>query len=433
MASAGTDAGFLARIMMRKSVAADPAGDRDQRAQAVARALEPRLPRHRLHHRRRHLRAHRQCRGAPCRPGRPDLLRHRRHRLRLRRPLLCRAVLDPAGLGLRLHLQLHDDRRVRGLDHGRAAAARIWPCRLGRRGRLVGLYGQPARRYRHPHTGRRSPARPGTICRRLASTCSSTAHRSSSVQPAGLPGLRRARPAAGASACRKSAKFNNVIVAIKVTVLAAFILVGGFIILTNLPTFAPNWDPFIPEPTGEKGEFGWSGILRAASIVFFAYIGFEAVSTAGQEAKNPNEGHAVRHHRLAGRLHRHLHPGVDRADADRPLHDRSTCPIRSRSRSMRSGRNGRWFAKTIKVGAIIGLTSVILVLMYGQTRIFYTMARDGLLPRVFATRPPEVPHALDQHAPRRPRRRDRRRLLRHQLPRRRDLGRNARGLRASSA
>ena len=69
------------------------------------------------------------------------------------------------------------------------------------------------------------------------------------------------------------------------------------------------------------------------------------------------------------------------------------------------GPQWAWFAKTIKVGAIIGLTSVILVLMYGQTRIFYTMARDGLLPKVFATRPPEVPHAVDQHLGRRPRRR----------------------------
>src|SRR6476620_899606 len=87
----------------------------------------------------------------------------------------------------------------------------------------------------------------------------------------------------------ESAKFNNIIVAIKVTVLVAFILVGGFIILKDLPTYTPNWDPFIPAPTGEKGEFGWSGILRAASIVFFAYIGFEAVSTAGQEAKDPGK------------------------------------------------------------------------------------------------------------------------------------------------
>ena len=72
------------------------------------------------------------------------------------------------------------------------------------------------------------------------------------------------------------------------------------------------------------------------------------------------------------------------------------------------GPQWAWFAKTIKVGAIIGLTSVILVLMYGQTRIFYTMARDGLLPKVFSRGAPEVPHAVDQHAGRRPRGRDRR-------------------------
>src|SRR5918992_892164 len=73
----------------------------------------------------------------------------------------------------------------------------------------------------------------------------------------------------------ESARVNNIIVAIKVTVLTAFILVGGFIILSNWSTFAPNWDPFIPEPTGKEGEFGVGGIIRAASIVFFAYIGFE--------------------------------------------------------------------------------------------------------------------------------------------------------------
>ncbi|HYI65231.1 MAG TPA: amino acid permease, partial [Allosphingosinicella sp.] len=85
----------------------------------------------------------------------------------------------------------------------------------------------------------------------------------------------------------ESAKVNNLIVAIKVTVLVAFILVGGFLIAQNWATFSPNWEPFVPEPTGEPGEFGISGIVRAASIVFFAYIGFEAVSTAAQEAKNP--------------------------------------------------------------------------------------------------------------------------------------------------
>ena len=181
----------------------------------------------------------------------------------------------------------------------------------------------------------------------------------------------------------ESAKFNNVIVAIKVTVLVAFILVGGAIILANLPTYLPNWDPFIPPPTGEKGEFGWSGILRAASIVFFAYIGFEAVSTAGQEAKNPAKdmpfgiiGSLVACtiiYILVSIVMTLIVPYTSLNVPD---------PVAVAVDAF--GPEWAWFAKTIKVGAIIGLTSVILVLMYGQTRIFYTMARDGLLPKVFS-------------------------------------------------
>ena len=182
----------------------------------------------------------------------------------------------------------------------------------------------------------------------------------------------------------ESAKFNNVIVAIKVTVLVAFILVGGFLILQNLPAYTPNWTPFIPEPTGDKGEFGWSGILRAASIVFFAYIGFEAVSTAGQEAKNPAKDMPFG---IIGSL---LACTVIYILVSIVL----TMVVNYKALNVPDpvavavdafGPQWAWFAKTIKVGAIIGLTSVILVLMYGQTRIFYTMARDGLLPKVFSS------------------------------------------------
>jgi APA family basic amino acid/polyamine antiporter len=181
----------------------------------------------------------------------------------------------------------------------------------------------------------------------------------------------------------ESAKFNNAIVAIKVTVLTAFILVGGFIILKNLPTYTPNWHPFIPEPTGAKGEFGWSGILRAASIVFFAYIGFEAVSTAGQEAKNPGKDMPFG---IIGSL---LVCTVIYILVSIVL----TLIVNYKTLNVPDpvavavdafGPQWGWFAKTIKVGAIIGLTSVVLVLMYAQTRIFYTMARDGLLPKVFS-------------------------------------------------
>ena len=181
----------------------------------------------------------------------------------------------------------------------------------------------------------------------------------------------------------ESAKFNNLIVAIKVTVLVAFILVGGAIILANLPTYMPNWDPFIPPPTGEKGEFGWSGILRAASIVFFAYIGFEAVSTAGQEAKNPAKDMPFG---IIGSLVvcTIIYILVSIVMTLIVPYTSLNVPDPVAVAVDAFGPQWAWFAKTIKVGAIIGLTSVILVLMYGQTRIFYTMARDGLLPKFFS-------------------------------------------------
>ncbi|WP_294011780.1 amino acid permease [Sphingomonas sp.] len=181
----------------------------------------------------------------------------------------------------------------------------------------------------------------------------------------------------------ESAKVNNIIVAIKVSVLTAFVVVGGIIILQNWATFAPNWDPFIPPPTGQQGEFGWSGIIRGASIVFFAYIGFEAVSTAAQEAKDPGKdmpfgviGSLVACTIIYILVSIVLTLIVPYTDLNVP--DPVAVAVDA------FGPQWAWFASTIKVGAIIGLTSVILVLMYGQTRIFYTMARDGLLPKVFA-------------------------------------------------
>lgn len=181
----------------------------------------------------------------------------------------------------------------------------------------------------------------------------------------------------------ESAKVNNIIVAIKVSVLTAFILVGGFIVLSNFGHYVEtNWTPFIPENTGD-GEFGVDGIMRAASIVFFAYIGFEAVSTAGQEAKDPKRDMpfgiigslivCTVIYMLVAAIMTLLVPYASLNVPD---------PVAVVVDSF--GPTWGWLAKIIKIGAIIGLTSVVLVLMYAQTRIFYTMARDGLLPKVFA-------------------------------------------------
>lgn len=182
----------------------------------------------------------------------------------------------------------------------------------------------------------------------------------------------------------ESAKFNNLIVAIKVSVLVAFIIIGGYLVLTNLPELvAKNWTPFIPANEGE-GKFGVEGVMRAASIVFFAYIGFEAVSTAGQEARNPKKdmpfgilGSLIACTVIYMLVATIMTLLVNYRALDVP--DPVAVVVDS------FGPQWGWFAKTIKAGAIIGLTSVVLVLMYGQTRIFYTMARDGLLPRIFAT------------------------------------------------
>jgi APA family basic amino acid/polyamine antiporter len=181
----------------------------------------------------------------------------------------------------------------------------------------------------------------------------------------------------------ESATVNNIIVAIKVSVLMAFILVGGTIVLGNLGELvAANWVPFIPENTG-PGAFGIEGIMRAASIVFFAYIGFEAVSTAGQEAKDPARDMpfgiigsllvCTVIYMLVAAIMTLLVPysSLNVPDPVAVVVDHF-------------GPQWGWLAKIIKIGAIVGLTSVVLVLMYAQTRIFYTMARDGLLPRVFS-------------------------------------------------
>jgi APA family basic amino acid/polyamine antiporter len=181
----------------------------------------------------------------------------------------------------------------------------------------------------------------------------------------------------------ESAKVNNFIVAVKVTVIVAFVLICGWYVIQHFDALKANWSPFIPPPSGEKGEFGWGGILRAASIVFFAYIGFEAVSTAGQEAKNPRRdmpfgiiGSLLVCTILYILVSIVLTLMVNYRVLDVPD------PVAVAVDAM--GPQWSWFAKIIKVGAIVGLTSVVLVLMYGQTRIFYTMARDGLLPGVFA-------------------------------------------------
>jgi amino acid transporter len=175
----------------------------------------------------------------------------------------------------------------------------------------------------------------------------------------------------------ESATVNNIIVAIKVTVILLFIAVGAFFIDTA------NWQPFIPEPTGVEKQFGWEGIIRAATIVFFAYIGFEAVSTAGQEAKNPKKDMPIG---ILGSLIictiLYMLTAAVLTGVVSFTKLNVAAPVATAVDSF--GADWAWLAKLIKIGAIAGLSSVVLVLMFGQTRVFYSMSRDGLLPKTLA-------------------------------------------------
>lgn len=173
---------------------------------------------------------------------------------------------------------------------------------------------------------------------------------------------------------KESANVNNVIVFIKVAVVLLFIGAGVFYINPE------NWHPFIPAET-ESGQFGWNGILRGAGIVFFAYVGFEAVSTAAQEAKNPHRDVPIG---ILGSLFVCTLLYMLVAGVLTGIVSYTTLNVPDPIAKAVDAIGLGWLSFLIKIGAIAGLTSVMMVLLYGQTRIFYTMAKDGLLPKVFS-------------------------------------------------
>jgi len=177
------------------------------------------------------------------------------------------------------------------------------------------------------------------------------------------------------SGTKESARLNNLIVLVKLIVVVTFIAFG--VTAVN----AENWTPFVPENTGEFGHYGPSGILRAASVVFFAFIGFDAVSTAAQEARNPQRdmprgilGSLALCTLLYVAVAAVLTGLVPYGQLDVPD------PI-----ALGVDVIGKpWLSLAIKFGALAGLTTVILVFLYGQSRIFFAVSRDGLLPPIFS-------------------------------------------------
>lgn len=187
------------------------------------------------------------------------------------------------------------------------------------------------------------------------------------------------------SGIRQSANANTVLVFIKAMVLVVFVVAGAAYVKRA------NLTPFIPPNTGEFGHFGLSGVLRGAGVMFFAYIGFDAVTTAAQESKNPQRDMpwgilgslaicTVLYIAVAIVLTGIVH--YSKLNVADPL-------------AVGIDATGlRWLSPVIKVSALFGLFSTMLVQLLGQTRIFFSMARDGLLPRVFGRVHPryQTPH-----------------------------------------
>lgn len=189
----------------------------------------------------------------------------------------------------------------------------------------------------------------------------------------------------------ESAFVNTLIVILKVAIVIIFIVVGWKYVK------AENLTPLIPANTGKFGEYGWSGVIRAAAVVFFAYIGFDAVSTAAQETKDPKKSMPIG---IMGSLiictvlyiiFAYVMVGVVNYKAFTAGGGGDhLAPVAIAIEAMGSVVNGTmvpaypWLNTSIILAILLGYSSVILVMLMGQSRVFYSMSKDGLLPKVFS-------------------------------------------------
>jgi APA family basic amino acid/polyamine antiporter len=173
---------------------------------------------------------------------------------------------------------------------------------------------------------------------------------------------------------KESARTNMVIVFIKLAVLVLFVGVAARYIRPEL------WQPLVPPNTGTFGEFGWSGVVRGAGIIFFAYIGFDAVSTAAQEAKNPQRDLPIG---ILGSLAVCTVAYISVALVLTGIVHYSRLDVADPINVGIAAIGVTWLGPLVKLGAIAGLFSVILVNLMAQPRIFFAMSRDGFLPPVF--------------------------------------------------
>ncbi len=174
---------------------------------------------------------------------------------------------------------------------------------------------------------------------------------------------------------KQSAVFNSVIVTIKVTVIVLFIMFGMSYIDNA------NWHPFVPPNEGHFGTYGWSGVLAASGVIFFAYIGFDAISTASQEAQNPQRDMPVgilASLVICTILYVAVALVLTGMVSYRDLNVAAPVAL-----ALDKYESLHWLGGWVKAGAVAGMTSVMLVMTIAQARIFFAMSRDGLLPKFF--------------------------------------------------
>ncbi len=176
---------------------------------------------------------------------------------------------------------------------------------------------------------------------------------------------------------KESANFNSAIVIIKLGIVGIFLVVGGYFLFRHPDVAKLNWHPFIP-PADGHGNFGWGGIPTAAASIFFAYIGFDAVSTAAQEAKNPKRDMPIG---ILGSLVVCTFLYILVSLVLTGLVSYKTLNVSAPVALAIDATGVGWGSMLVKVGAVFGLATVMLVMLLGQTRVFYSMSKDGLLPK----------------------------------------------------
>ncbi len=176
---------------------------------------------------------------------------------------------------------------------------------------------------------------------------------------------------------KESANMNATFVIIKISVLLVFVGLTAVFLTHHARLAAANWHPFLPKNTGKFGEFGWSGVLRGASVIFFAYIGFDAVSTTAQEARNPQKDMPIG---IIGSLLISTLFYIVVAGLLTAVVPYSALDVADPVAVGVAATGVGWGSILVDLGAVAGLASVMLVMLLGQSRVFFTMSEDKLLP-----------------------------------------------------